>query len=463
MRAVRAGWWAFAAALAAAGARVGVARGDDGPSSRAPGANSAAKVRAGLLAADPAERAKALSGLEALLAHDPAALADMLSPMKEILRLRPGAERARVARLLLRLPGEEAAGVWWNVMDPAKEDDDRVLAAAVEAVSDRASEPALARRLLDAARDPRIDPWRRALAIEALGGIDSPAAPLVLHAARAGADWVEESCRALGLGRRGGADSVRPLLDLLTSAHASPRVHAWESLVRITHRDFPAKPEPWEAWWKEQRGKLPATPAAEPAAAAGDAYREPEPSHLPRYYGVALRGRGSSCHAVFCLDVSASMSEHGMEPARKHLTETLRECSTHTAFDVVAFNENVMPWAGRLVRAHPVAKARAIAWLDAIVPKSYTNIYDAVETAFQYMGLGRSPAVDPQRLDVVFLLSDGAPNRGRYHVADQVLRAISALSQRRVPIHTIGAGETVLPLLRDIAFATGGTFQEAFD
>ena len=97
------------------------------------------------------------------------------------------------------------------------------------------------------------------------------------------------------------------------------------------------------------------------------------------------------------------------------------------------------------------------------MPKAYTNIYDAVETAFQYMGLGRVPAPDPQRLDLVFLLSDGAPNRGRYHVAEQVLAGISALSQRHVPVHTIGAGESVLPLLRDIAAATGGTFQQALD
>ena len=219
---------------------------------------------------------------------------------------------------------------------------------------------------------------------------------------------------------------------------------------------------PWAAWWDDQGRRLPAASVAA-AGAPSDTNARPRASHVPRYYGVPVRGRDDACGVVFCLDVSASMSEHGMDPARRHLTATLRELPLRTSFDVVAFNENVTSFAGRLVRAHPVAKARAIAWLDAIVPKSYTNIYDAVETAFQYAGRGREPSPEPQRLDLVFLLSDGAPNRGRWHVPAQVLAGITALSERRVPIHTIGAGESVLPLLRDIAGATGATFQQAVD
>jgi len=420
------------------------------------------RARAGLTSPRPEERERGLADLEGLLAREPAACGAALSSLREILRLRSAAERARVARLLLKLPGEEAAETWWRVLDPAKEADDRVLAAAIEAVSDRATDPALARRLLDRGRDPKTEPWRRALVVEAMGGLESPAVPLVLHVARPGADWVEESCRALALGRRGRADGVGPLIELLGHAESPPRIHAWESLVRITRQAFPPTREPWATWWDAQRGRPPA-PVPPPVAAPGDLYTSPPPIHVPSYYGVPVRGPGANCGVVFCLDVSASMSEHGIEPARRHLETTIRELSTRTSFDVVAFNENVMPLAGRLARAHPVAKARAIRWLDAIVPKSFTNIYDAVETAFQYAGHGRSPASDPQHLDLVFLLSDGAPNRGRYQMADQLVAGITALSRRRVPVHTIGAGEGVLPLLREISAATGGTFQRAAD
>lgn len=422
------------------------------------------RVRAALSSPRAEERARGFKDLEGLLAVDASACGDALASFKEILRLRPAPDRVRVARLLLKLPGEEAAETWWRVLDPAKEDDERVLAAAIEGVADRASDPAFARRLLDRVRDPKTEPWRRALAVEALGGLDGPAVPLVLHAARPGADWVEESCRALALARRGRDDDVGPLIDLLAHAEVAPRIHAWEGLVRLTRQNLPPQREPWATWWEGRRGRLPApAPAPAAAGAGGDAYTPPEPAHVPTYYGVPVRGRGAACGVVFCLDVSASMSEHGIEPARRHLEATIRELPMRTSFDVVAFNENVSPLWGRLARAHPVAKARAIAWLDAIVPKSFTNLYDAVETAFQYAGFGRSPASEPQHLDLVFVLSDGAPNRGRYHVAEQVVAGIAALSQRRVPVHTIGAGESVLPLLREISAATGGTFQRAED
>jgi hypothetical protein len=141
----------------------------------------------------------------------------------------------------------------------------------------------------------------------------------------------------------------------------------------------------------------------------------------------------------------------------------VRDLTTSHHFDVIAFHESVRPFAGRLVRAHPVVKARVLAWVDRLETVSYTNLYDAVEEAFGYAGRGRRPAAAPARLDAVFLLSDGAPNRGRYHVASQVVAGIAALSRRQVPVHTIGAGDEVFPLLRAISHATGGTFVDAFD
>ncbi len=79
------------------------------------------------------------------------------------------------------------------------------------------------------------------------------------------------------------------------------------------------------------------------------------------------------------------------------------------------------------------------------------------------MGRGRKPADDPVVLDAVFLLSDGAPNRGRHRTDDRVVKHIGLLSKRDVPVHTIGAGEKVFDLLKRIARETGGTFVDAFE
>jgi hypothetical protein len=165
---------------------------------------------------------------------------------------------------------------------------------------------------------------------------------------------------------------------------------------------------------------------------------------------------------VFCLDVSQSMYGPGIAEARIELRRALEDLPSSHRFEIVAFNECVMPWAGRLVKAHPVQKHRAIRHLEAIEPTSYTNLYDAVDKAFGYQGGGRWPVEDPEALDAVFLLSDGAPNRGLHRTEDAVVRHVGLLADGKVPVHTIGAGEAVFPLLRAISGATGGRFVDAF-
>src|SRR5262249_58150630 len=96
-------------------------------------------------------------------------------------------------------------------------------------------------------------------------------------------------------------------------------------------------------------------------------------------------------------------------------------------------------------------------WGEGIVRRAYTNLYDAIETAFQYAGKGREPSADPVRVDAVFVLSDGFPNRGRYFERKQLIAGVAALSEKQVPVHTIGTGNAAgFPLLRESAGATGG-------
>jgi len=184
---------------------------------------------------------------------------------------------------------------------------------------------------------------------------------------------------------------------------------------------------------------------------------------VPRHYGIPLPRPVEGAHVVFCLDLSQSMYGHALDRARRELVATVKDLTTRHAFEVVAFNEHVTAWAGRLVRAHPVVKARLVAWVEEAEPLSYTNLYDAVETAFGYAGKGRRAAAEPVRVDAVFLLSDGAPNRGRYREPARIVPAVAELAEGRIPVHTIGAGDEAFPLLKAIAEATGGTFVNAFE
>ncbi len=413
---------------------------------------------AGLAAATSADRLEAIGALERIGLKQPALVARALPRLKVILRLRGPSERARVLETLARVASPEGRVLYLSRLDPAVESHEAVLDAAMGATAAVARDSDLLRRLLAAAGDRHSSPERRALVLEALGRMDSPAVALLLERPRKNEHWVEACARAIALGRRGGTTEVAPLLALLDHAELAPRIHAREALVALTHQRFPADGKPWRAWWSKQAGRLPARPAA---TAAGDRYARPDGQHVPHYYGIPIPRKGS--RVVFCLDASQSMYGAGITSARRELRKTLMEFPATHEFELVVFNERLFPWRKRMVRAHPVQKLLAIRYLESIEPTSYTNLYDAVDMAFGHAGRGSRPRDPAVKLDAIFLLSDGAPNRGRHRASKRVVKGIREMSRRDIPVHTIGAGEEVFSLLMAIAKATGGEFIDAFE
>jgi hypothetical protein len=444
------------AALVAASAFAGPAAGDPVP-------GRGERAVAGLSSTDPARRRAALADLISAARQEPGLAARAVPALKEVLRLRGPEERALAVRALPALAAPESLALWLKVLGQTDEDE-RVLAAAVDGAADRAGDGMVTRALVQRSGDPKATPAQRGLALEALGALGGPGADVRLFLPRPAADWVEESCRALGLTRRGGAEAVDHLIRLLGHADTCPRIHAWEGLTRLTKKALPPDKAAWETWWNAQGGRL-VPVAGGPVAAPNpdDRYAPPPTAFAPRFYGLPLPKHGATSRVVFCLDVSQSMYGPALDRSRKELQATLKQCTTAYRFDVIAFNENVLPWAGRFVPAHPVQKERAIDWFLTLEPTSYTNLYDAVELGFGYGGRGRRAVEAPERIDAVFLLSDGAPNRGRHLQPDPIVKAIGELSDGRVPVHTIGAGEAAFHLLKRIAAATQGTFVDAFE
>ena len=442
------------------GALVGAGPAAPGRADEAPDAEERLHdVLLGLAASEPERRLEALERLDHLARAAPGLAVRALPRLRQVLRLRPAAERAPAGALLTRLASADAKALWLERLDPEVEADDTVLAAAVAATSAVPADAELQRLLVARIRDARTLPACRALALEALGGLAGPGVDLVLHHPREDEPWVEACGRALGLGRRDEDQAVDALLAIWSdAAEIAPRIHAWESLVRVTKQGLPFDVERWRTWWQSR----PAPAARAAGAPGGDGrYATAAPAHVPHYYGVPIQRPAG--RVVFCLDVSQSMYGTGITSARRELRKTLMEFSTTHAFEIIAFNAKILPWAGRLVRAHPVQKLLALRWLDGLEPTNYTNLYDAVETAMGLAGRGARPVEHPVALDAIFLLSDGAPNRGRHRDARRIVEGLARLSGREIPIHTIGAGEEVFPLLRAIARETGGTFVDAFD
>ena len=101
----------------------------------------------------------------------------------------------------------------------------------------------------------------------------------------------------------------------------------------------------------------------------------------------------------------------------------------------------------RLERATPEAKERALNAVSRLRPVGGTNIYGALQTAFD----------DPD-IDTIYLLTDGQPSGGLIvdpvEIADQVARWNGS---RRLRIHGIAVGIDSV-LIKSLADDSGGTY-----
>lgn len=400
-------------------------------------------------------RTTALQALAGHLEGLPEGVREVLPILGRLLREGRVPARLEVLRTVAASSDEVATAFLLTRLDPEVEGHARVWAAVFDHLGARRSDPRVARRLLADLR-ATTSPTKRALNLEACGALQGPLVRGTLHRAHPDETWVEAAGRARGLARQVDRDSLEVLVGLLRHTHAAVRTAAWEGLVARTGQALRRTPEVWEAWWKQ----------GAPVAAQGTRY-DGAPAHAdggghtPHYYGVPIKR--PRARVVFCLDTSQSMYGDGISFAREHLRTTLADLHGTQGFEIIAFHKDLNAFADRVVRAHPVHKWRAIHWLDELETIAYTNLYDAAELAFGHAGRGPRARDDAAALDMIFLLSDGSPNRGRFRVAKRIIKHLGALAGDTLPVHTIGVGRRDEALLRGIAEACGGTYVDVVE
>jgi hypothetical protein len=137
-----------------------------------------------------------------------------------------------------------------------------------------------------------------------------------------------------------------------------------------------------------------------------------------RFEGIALTGR----NVVFLVDMSGSMDlvdERTPDPAkwsgvREAVQKIMRSLPQLERFQVVLFSDRITyllgsdgKWLTYDAKSSPEQVGKA---LTATPPKGNTNMYMALEAAFQFRAQG---------LDTVYLFSDGLPNIGDGLTAEQ--------------------------------------------
>jgi hypothetical protein len=335
----------------------------------------------------------------------------------------------------------------------------------------------------------------RCAAIEALATLRSP---LVLVPARAGLtddSWQVRASSIVALGSVRHVDSIGPLIERMAVEEGRLILDIGVALAKITGRDFGARVDAWQNFWKTYAGKFQI-----PSEEELKRLREVQAARRVQYEGppgaVAYHGiQTPSKSIVFVIDVSGSMEqevvdkEHfkdGDYPSWKRidvikteLVKTVRQLEPYVQFNIIAFATDVKPWKKGQVKANPLNKSSAESWvmrLEAIGGSSKedlarvglvgsanleggkTNTHGALMAA---LGVeeGKESKDYESNIDTIFFLSDGRPSHGKFVEPDDVLREVRKANElRKIVIHTITLGEFEKDFMERLARENGGNF-----
>lgn len=431
--------------------------------------------------------AAALDALEPLLGHpDPlvaGALAEALgqrrhaparAALERAARAAPEAVALEAVWALEALAAPEAAGTLAHVVERRREPRLRADALAALGAVDAERAQALAREALRG-RDPllrigalaalvRARPADGVTAagkvVEAVDGRE-PAEARVLYAALA---LLRAWCDGVRVDDRGDDDLalLRVTVDRLVARLAKveegrPRTEVAATLTALT-RSGPASADArdWRDWWAAVReGFVP--PDAAPPAAAGSTTRV-------RFHGIPV----VSQRLVFAQDVSGGMRgalDHRdpQSPSRlafslDELRRVLGSVDGALQVDVAFFATTTRRAAGRLV---PIGKVRPqlldfVARVGAVTPtgqgQGRSNLHDTLA------GL-----LLDERIDTVYLLSEGGPTEGRFVDTERLLRHLERLNAYcQVQVHCLQVTESRpgAKFLRALAERMGGSFHD---
>ena len=246
------------------------------------------------------------------------------------------------------------------------------------------------------------------------------------------------------------------------------RIDAAQLLVDLTGQNMGLVAEDWKKWWS----------GVESSFAVGAKQTGKTRVVAPKlaYFGIEV----SSKRISFLIDASASMLEAPGEGGRgrgpwggggnrgkggpdgegaavggrkidhlkTELTRILKELPEDTLVNIISFHAAPVPWKKELHSLKGAGRDEAIAYVRGLTTEFGTNIYDTLELALK-----------DERVDTLYMLTDGEPAGGKYTAPADIIREISAINRlRSAKIHCIGFGLEA-NFLKELAEKNGGDFR----
>jgi hypothetical protein len=145
------------------------------------------------------------------------------------------------------------------------------------------------------------------------------------------------------------------------------------------------------------------------------------------FYGVHLL----ASRIVFVLDVSGSMD---IQEASIQLRNAYHALTSSEYFNIIAYSDFIYLWQNKLVAATEENKKNADMWLREVRGGGATNMFGALQKAFDI-------ASSKAKVEVIYFLSDGLPTAGPVQNPLQILSSVRSWNKsKKIVIHTIGIG-----------------------
>jgi len=277
-------------------------------------------------------------------------------------------------------------------------------------------------------------------ALDALGESRAAEGFPVFEKALKARDWPIRVAAVHGLARQRRRESIDLLVDRIDKEDGRLLAEIVDALRTLTGKPFGYAPGQWKEWWATAKEDfaLPDKAQAVITSQAG----------MTTYHGVPVL----SNRMVFLVDISGSMgevtgAESRMEQSKKELLRVLGQLGKDAQVNMVFFDDRIEPWKKALVPIRPSLR-EAQALVAKIAPRGSTNIFDALDAAFQM-----------KDADTFYLLSDGEPTNGRIVDTEDILHEIRKMNRlRQIVIHTISFGAS--PFLKALAAQNGGQYVE---
>ncbi|MHC5079119.1 MAG: hypothetical protein ACYTHN_08865 [Planctomycetota bacterium] len=261
----------------------------------------------------------------------------------------------------------------------------------------------------------------------------------------------------------------------------------------------------WKRWWEENGEAFEKAVAAGKVPGVGKEAPEKEekagrkPLTTTSFYGIDT----ASKNIVFVLDISGSMSqeaksgppatdpgEKGEKPpaspfhpknnrkieiAKCELKRAIANLPEDAFFNIIFYHKLVLVYRDTVFLATRKNKDAAYAYIDRIRPRDSTNIFGALENAFQIQTPDRAVSgrgiKDPRGkdrkikrvnrggVDTIFFLTDGKPTAGAVKRADDILVAVKLWNTtRKIQIHAVGVGDHDADFMQELAASSGGKY-----